>query len=150
MLNIFNFNKTDKYELDDINFFYDYSWFCSLDSLGFEDVEIHIDGNDTKPYERFLTLANNIINDFDCFYTRAIEYLNSFFPNNNINKYLLSDLHVGNFIFNDWFVEGITFNFIYDELLQYTVNFRYDENYDKNFKDKIRSFHPICFSVSPL
>lgn len=146
MLNIFNFNKTDKYELDDINFFYDYSWFCSLDILGFEDVEIHIDGNDNKPYERFLTLANNIINDFNCFYTRAIEYLNSFFPNNNINKYLLSDLHVGNFIFNDWFVEGITFNFIYDELLQYTVNFRYDEN----FKDKIRSFHPICFSVSPL
>lgn len=147
MLNIFDFNQTDKYELDDSNFFYDYSWFCLTDILGFEDVEIHIDGNDNKPYDRLLTLANNIINDFDFFYTRAIDYLNSFFPNHNINEYLLSELHIGKFIFNNtWLLEGISFNFIYDKL-QYTVNFRYDNDFKY---DKVRSFWPICFSVCPL
>ena len=146
MLNIFNFNKTNKYELDDSNSFYDYSWFCSLDILDFEDIEIHIDGNDSKPYDRFLTLANNIINDFDFFYTRAIKYLNSFFPNHN-NEYILSELYIGKFIFNNTLLlEGISFNFIYDEL-QYTVNFRYDDDFKYN---KFMSFWPIGFSVRPL
>lgn len=90
MLNIFNFNKTNKYKLDDSNSFSDYSWFCSLDILGFENIEIHIDGNDSKPYDRFLTLSNNIINDFDFFYTRAIKYLNSFFQIIIMNTFYLN------------------------------------------------------------
>lgn len=147
MLNISDFNLTEKFELEDTDFIYDYSWFCSIDIISFEDVEVHIDGNKNKPNYSLLDLSNKILNDFDYHYSRLLNYLHAFFPHHNTNDYMLSEIYIGKFIFNNTIVlEGLTINIIYDEF-QYAVNFRYNERSDY---DKARSFWPVSFSGCPL
>ncbi|WP_088291743.1 hypothetical protein [Ureibacillus sinduriensis] len=116
-------------------------WFCSIDLEEWTDVEIFVQGNMEQPYEEFIEIAGNILDNSPQHVDRALKYLKRFFPAQEEGDYELSAISFGKFVnFDEYLFKGFTIAFIHGD---YPYAFQYKVKFKENG-------WPIGFEGGPL
>ncbi|WP_144512903.1 hypothetical protein [Bacillus sp. FJAT-22090] len=104
-------------------------WLYSINIGEWEDVEIIIQGNNKKPDGEIIEMAEKILGELHLHLSCALNYLQKFFPNQEMKNYYLSTLCFGNIVnFDDHIFSGFSLAFIYEDTFefQYKVKFKDD------------------------
>lgn len=104
-------------------------WFCSMDIVDWEEVEIFIQGDERKPYISCIEMAEKVLKDIPEHISRALKYLNEFFPSQKSKDFYLSTISFGRMVnFDDHLFTGFTIAFYseYPHEFQYKVKFKDD------------------------
>ena len=116
-------------------------WFCSIDIEGWKDVEVFVQGNMGEPYEEFIEMAAEILDNLHQHLSRALKYLKEFFPTQEVDDYDLSTISFGKMVnFDEYLFRGFTIAFIYGD---YPYAFQYKVKIKENG-------WPIGFEGGPL
>ncbi|PGD41359.1 hypothetical protein COM36_33300, partial [Bacillus toyonensis] len=62
-------------------------WFYSINIGEWEDVEIFIQGNNENPDVEIIEMAEKIFDELHLHISRALKYLQEFFPNQEMKNY---------------------------------------------------------------
>lgn len=104
-------------------------WFYRINIGEWEDVEIFIQGNNEYPDAEIIEMAEIIFTELHLHISRALKYLQKFFPNQEIKNYYLSTIYFGKMVnFDNYIFSGFSLAFIFDGHFefQYKVKFKED------------------------
>lgn len=104
-------------------------WFCSMDIVDWEEVEIFIQGDERKPYISCIEMAEKVLKDIPQHISRALNYLKEFFPAQQSEDYYLSAISFGRMInFDDQLYTGFTIGFYSEKPHEYQYKVKFKEN----------------------
>lgn len=104
-------------------------WLYRMNIGEWEDVEIIIQGSNENPDMAIVELAEKIFEELHLHISRALNYLQKFFPTQELKNYFLSTISFGKMVnVDDYIFSGFSLAFIYDGSFefQYKVKFKED------------------------
>lgn len=104
-------------------------WLYRMNIGEWEDVEIIIQGSNENPDMAIVELAEKIFEELHLHISRALNYLQKFFPTQELKNYFLSTISFGKMVnVDDYIFSGFSLAFIYDGPFefQYKVKFKED------------------------
>ena len=90
-------------------------WLYRMDIGEWEDVEIIIQGSNENPDRALIELAEKIFEELHLHISRSLNYLQKFFPTQEMKHYYLSTISFGKMVnVDDYLFTGFSLAFIYD------------------------------------